>query len=80
MTVTDTTESVASDRPPPVPTGDRPHLTGPAVADEFARLFDQHAVPMHSREVATSGRNRGQVLSYSSFNTFTAPAPWKTPR
>jgi len=33
-----------------------------------------------SRAVATSGRNRGQVLSYSSFNTSIAPAPWKTPR
>ncbi|MFI7066613.1 CU044_5270 family protein [Kribbella sp. NPDC050124] len=33
-----------------------------------------------SREVATSGRNRGQVLSYSSFTTSIAPAPWKTPR
>jgi RNA polymerase sigma-70 factor (ECF subfamily) len=47
MTVTDTTESVAGDRPPPDPMGDRPHLRGPAVADEFARLFDQHAGPMH---------------------------------
>lgn len=33
-----------------------------------------------SREVATSGRNRGQVLSYSSFTTATAPAPWQAPR
>ncbi|TCM41727.1 CU044_5270 family protein [Kribbella sp. VKM Ac-2568] len=33
-----------------------------------------------SREVATSGRNRGHVLSYSSFTTSIAPAPWKTPR
>ncbi|WP_433167088.1 CU044_5270 family protein [Kribbella sp. CA-247076] len=33
-----------------------------------------------SREVATSGPNRGRVLSYTSFTTSTAPAPWKTPR
>lgn len=33
-----------------------------------------------SREVATSGRNRGNVLSYSSFKTSIAPAPWKSPR
>ncbi|MEV0286860.1 MULTISPECIES: CU044_5270 family protein [unclassified Kribbella] len=33
-----------------------------------------------SREVATSGRNQGQVLSYRSFTTATAPAPWKAPR
>jgi hypothetical protein len=33
-----------------------------------------------SREVDTSGRNQGSVLSYSSFSTSIAPGPWKAPR
>ncbi|MEU8227035.1 CU044_5270 family protein [Kribbella sp. NPDC048915] len=33
-----------------------------------------------SREVASSGKLRGKVISYSSFSTAVAPAPWKTPR
>ena len=69
MTVTDTTESVAGDRPPPDPMGDRPQLTGPAVADEFARLFDQHAVPMHRYLARRVGAEQAHDLVSETFLT-----------
>ncbi|MFK4088736.1 RNA polymerase sigma factor [Kribbella sp. NPDC020789] len=61
MTVTDPTEPV--DRPPP----DRPSLAGPAVADEFARLFDQHAVPMHRYLARRVGAEQAHDLVSETF-------------
>lgn len=69
MTVTNTTESVGGDRPPPDPTEDRPHLSGPAVADEFARLFDQHAVPMHRYLARRVGAEQAHDLVSETFLT-----------
>lgn len=92
--MTDTTESVADDRPPPGPpppgplpsdplssnpvtsdpvpsgpVGDRRRLTGPGVADEFARLFDQHAVPMHRYLARRVGAEQAHDLVSETFLT-----------
>ncbi|TDD60461.1 sigma-70 family RNA polymerase sigma factor [Kribbella antibiotica] len=64
MTVTDTTDSVAEDHPPPE---DRPLLAGPAVAEEFARLFDLHAVPMHRYLARRVGAEQAHDLVSETF-------------
>ncbi|MFI5729538.1 RNA polymerase sigma factor [Kribbella sp. NPDC051587] len=63
MTVTDTTDA---DHPPPE---ERPQLAGPAVAQEFARLFDQYAVPMHRYLARRVGAEQAHDLVSETFLT-----------
>ncbi|WP_433167087.1 RNA polymerase sigma factor [Kribbella sp. CA-247076] len=77
MTLTDTTGSTARDRPPPDPlpeplpgsTADRPDLDGPGMAAEFARLFDQYAVPLHRYLARRVGAEQAHDLVSETFLT-----------
>ncbi|GAA0608144.1 sigma-70 family RNA polymerase sigma factor [Kribbella sandramycini] len=53
--------------PPPELVGDRPQLDGPAVAEEFARLFDQYAAPMHRYLARRVGTEQAHDLVSETF-------------
>ncbi|WP_344238461.1 sigma-70 family RNA polymerase sigma factor [Kribbella hippodromi] len=70
--MTDTAGASAEDRPPPEatsPGAERPELTGPAIAGEFTRLFDQHAVPMHRYLARRVGAEQAHDLVSETFLT-----------